>query len=363
MKNGEKDSRRRFGAGAVRLALVSALIVPAAGSGFKALAQSTPTQRSSSAAQEPQEVDEGDIISFRTTEVLLPVTVRDRAGRLVTTLTRDDFHVFEEGTEQPLSDLALREAPVDVVLMVDASSSVAGNLDDFRRAALGFAQKLSAQDRISLIKFDDRIELLQDWTRSRLQLRRSLERVSPGMFTRFNDALFLAAKEQLKSARVRHAVIVLTDGIDSERGYASLNMALGALLEAQAIVYVVSNTEIERQSKQTELNNLLASTKAVRSFNSLRVDDLREGLRVLDESENKLAQLATATGGRLYKPKSFAALDSTYAEVAEELQQQYTLYYTPLDKNHDGRFRRVRVETADRTLSVSARLGYFAPSK
>ena len=70
--------------------------------------------------------------------------------------------------------LALRESPVDVVLMVDASSSVARNLDDFRRAALGFAEKLSPQDRISLIKFDDRIELLQDWTHSRLQLRRSL---------------------------------------------------------------------------------------------------------------------------------------------------------------------------------------------
>src|SRR6185295_18522743 len=120
-----------------------------------------------------EDVDDGEVISFRTTEVLLPVTVRDRAGKLVTTLTRNDFHVFEDGQEQPLSDLALREAPVDVVLMVDASSSVARNLDDFRRAAIGFAEKLSPQDRISLIKFDDRIELLQDWTHSRLQLRRS----------------------------------------------------------------------------------------------------------------------------------------------------------------------------------------------
>ena len=85
--------------------------------------------------QDEQEVDEGDVISVSTDEVLLPVTVRDRLGRLVTTLVRDDFRVFEDGREQPLSDLALRQVPVDVILMVDASSSVANNIEDFQRAA------------------------------------------------------------------------------------------------------------------------------------------------------------------------------------------------------------------------------------
>jgi Ca-activated chloride channel homolog len=359
---GERKTRRRFGALASRLTMALSFAVFGIGSVPQGFAQGSPVQKPSP-IQEPQDVEEGEVISFRTTEVLLPVTVRDRMGKLVTTLGRADFHVFEDDREQPLSDLALREAPVDVVLMVDASSSVSRNLDDFRRAAMGFAEKLSPQDRISLIEFDDRIDLLQDWTRSRFQLRRSLERVTPGMFTRFHDALLLAAREQLKAGPVRHAVIVLTDGIDSQRGYATLAMALSALLEAQAIVYVISNTEIERQSKQAELNRLLAGTKSEQSFNTLRIGDLREGLRVIDDSESKLAQLAAATGGRLYKPGSFNALDSTYAEVADELRHQYTLYYTPLDKARDGRFRRVRVETNDSSLTVSNRLGYFAPSK
>lgn len=362
MTTGDRDIRRSPGMLALCLAL--ACLLQAFGDDYskKGFAQSSAVQKPSP-NQQPQDVDDGEIISFRTTEVLLPVTVRDRAGKLVTTLSRDDFHVFEDGREQPLSDLALREAPVDVVLMVDASSSVSRNLDDFRRAAMGFAEKLSAQDRISLIEFDDRIDLLQDWTRSRFQLRRSLERVTPGMFTRFHDALLLAAKEQLKAGPVRHAVIVLTDGIDSQRGYATLTMALSALLEAQATVYVVSNTAIERQSKQAELNRLLAGSRSEQNFNSLRIDDLREGLRVIDDSEAKLAQLATATGGRLYKPERFDQLNSTYAEVADELRHQYTLYYTPLDKSRDGRFRRVSVETADKTLTVANRLGYFAPQK
>src|SRR4026208_464567 len=143
-----------------------------------------------------QEVSPGDVVSVDTTEVMFPVTVRDSNGQFVNNLTRSDFRVYENDRLQPLSDLAVRQVPVDVVLMVDSSSSVAKNLDDFRHAAQGFAARLEADDRLSLIKFDDRIELLQDWTKSRFQFQRALNRIEPGMVTRFNDALMLASKEQ-----------------------------------------------------------------------------------------------------------------------------------------------------------------------
>jgi Ca-activated chloride channel family protein len=338
--------------------LLASLLAHAQGVNNK---QAAPTP--SPTPDEQQEIDEGDVISVSTSEVMLPVTVRDASGRLVTALTRENFRVFEDGREQPLSDLALRQVPVDVVLMIDTSSSAAANLEDFRRAVEGFVSKLRADDRISLIKFDDNVELLQDWTQSRVQLRRSLRRVVPGVFTRFNDALSLAAREQLAHARGRHAIIVLTDGIDSGRGYTTLEAALRHLLEAQATVYVVSNTEIERAKKRAELDTLLASSPSALRFNELRINDLREGLRVLDVSERNLAQLAAATGGRLYKPSSFDQLDSTYAEVAEELRSQYALYFTPLNKSRDGRFRRVKVETTDSSHKVSARVGYYAPGR
>ena len=309
-----------------------------------------------------QEVTPGDVISVITTEIMLPVTVRDGNGTLVSELTRNDFRVFEDDRPQPLSDFALRQVPVDVVLMVDASSSVASNLDEFRRAAEGFAGRLAADDRISLIKFDDRVELLQDWTKSRFQLRRALARVEPGMFTRFNDALLLAARDQFsKASKSRRAVIVLTDGIDSGRGTSDLETAFQALMHAQVTVYVVSNTEISRATKRAELDSLMNSSNAIARFNQLRIDDLREGLRVLDVSEHNLAQLTSATGGRLYKPTSFNALDSTYAEVADELRHQYGLYYTPLNKTRDGGFRRVRVETVNPAYRSQTRVGYYAP--
>jgi Ca-activated chloride channel family protein len=308
-----------------------------------------------------QPIDEDEVIRVNTSEVLLPVTVRDAEGRLVNDLTRESFRVFENGREQPLNDLALRQVPVDVALMVDASSSAAANLDDFRRAAEEFAARLAPEDRISLVKFDDRVELLQDWTTSRVQLRRALRRINGGMFTRFNDALYLAAHEQFQNPQRRHAVVVLSDGIDSGRGQTTLEQALRALLAAGATVYVISNTEIERAHKQAELDTLASASDGARQFNALRIDDLKMGLRVLDASERNLEQLTAATGGRLYKPASFAGLDQVYAEVAEELRHQYALYYTPLDKTRDGQFRRVQVRTIDPTLRVAARIGYFAP--
>ena len=332
-----------------------------------ALSPSTQAQSKSptptpSPKQDEQEIEPEDVISVNTTEVLLPVTVRDGAGSLVSNLTRKDFHVFEDGVEQPLSDLSLRQVPVDVALIVDASSSVAGNLDDFRNAAQGFASHLAADDRISLIQFDDRVVLLQDWTSSMLQLRRALKRIVPGMFTRFHDAMLLASRDQSPRGKARHAIIVLTDGIDSGRG-TTFEAALRASLQSQTTVYVVSNTQIERTRKQEELTILLSGSQSAVRFNQLRIDDLQLGLAALSDSERNLEQLAAATGGRLYRPTTFNDLERTYAEVADELRHQYTLYYSPLNISRDGQFRRVRVETRNPTHHVSARIGYYAPRK
>jgi VWFA-related protein len=314
-------------------------------------------------AQGAEALDEDEVVKIESSEVLLPVTVRDATGRLVTELTRRDFRVFEDGREQPLSDLSLKEVPVDVALLLDTSSSAADSFDDFRRAVEQFAGRLAVEDRFSLIKFDDRVELLLDWTKSRLQLRRALGRLTTGVFTRFNDALMLSAREQFRKDQRRRALVVLSDGIDSNRGAATTEAALGALLESQVAVYVIANTEIERARKQAELDNLLGGSDSAVRFNQLRVGDLREGLRVLDASERNLEQLTHATGGRLYKPQSFDALDRVYAEIAEELRHQYALYYTPTNAARDGRFRRVAVEVPGHPYEVNTRVGYFAPRR
>ncbi len=321
----------------------------------------TPKPSPSPTPQEA-EIDPDDVISVNTTEILLPVTVRDLKGQLVDGLTKNDFRIFEDGQVQPLSDIELRQVPVDVVLMVDASSSAADNLDDFSRAAEGFASHLASDDRVSLIQFDDKVLLLQDWTRSLVQLRRALKRIKPGMFTRFHDAVVLASRDQKPRANARHAVIILTDGIDNSAG-SNFQAAMKVALQSQTAVYVVSNIDIEREEKQRELATLLANTESVIKFNQLRIQDLKLGLEALSTSERNLQELTAATGGRLYQPKSFRDLERVYQEVANELRHQYGLYYSPSNKKRDGQFRRTRVETVDPNFKVSSRVGYYAPPR
>ena len=153
----------------------------------------------------------------------------------------------------------------------------------------------------------------------------------------------------------------LTDGIDSGRG-TTFDAALRAALQAQTTVYVVSNTQIERARKEEELATLLSGSDSALRFNQLRIDDLRLGLAALTDSERNLEQLTAATGGRLYKPRSFNDLERTYAEVADELRHQYTLYYSPLNTKRNGQFRRVRVATTNPSHQIATRVGYFAPS-
>ena len=351
---------------AARLILACALVVVATTAHALLPAQAAaqgaqPARKAEPKPATAQEVSDDEVITVTTSEVLLPVTVRDSGGRLVTTLRRENFRVWEDGREQPLSDLRLRRVPVDVLLMIDASSSAAANLEDFRRAVTEFAARLEPDDRVGLLKFDDRDELLQDWTASRVQLARAVRRVTPGTFTHFNDALYLAARELFKDARRRHAVVVLSDGIDNGSARAAPASALRALLKAGAGVYCISNTRIARAARESELARLLDAPPSAAAFNQLRVEDLRESLRVLDASERNLGALTAATGGRLYRPESFARLEEVYAEVAEELRSQYALYYSPTDKSRDGRFRKVEVRTTDPALRVSARAGYFAP--
>ena len=231
--------------------------------------------------------------------------------------------------------------PVDVVLMLDASSSWPIVLMTFA-ARLRSLPLARPQDRLCLIKFDDRVELLQDWTRADSVAARA--KPSPGVFTRFNDALVLAAREQFRSTQARRAVIVLTDGIDSGRGAASFDGALSSLLQSQVSVYVVSNTEIERAAKKRELDAMGNLTESAARFNQLRTDDLKEGLRIIDKSEERLQQLASSTGGGctnlgVWRPGLY--LRGSSGRAKEPIRS----LLPPLNKGRDGTFRRTRIET------------------
>jgi len=306
--------------------------------------------------QKPE--SEESSIAIDTTEVLLPVTVRDKEGQFVTDLKADDFRVFEDGIPQPISSFALKRMPVHVVLLIDTSSSVTRELEDFKRAAWLFISNLDPEDKVSLIRFDDKVELVQDWTSSRPALKRAINRLATGMFTRFNDALYLAAREQLGKITGRKAIIVLTDGIDSGRGSGASERAVRALIEEEVPVYVVSKTRIQGQAEREELAYYERASQG--RFNQTRIDGIKMALAQLDVSEKYLTRIAEETGGRIFMPDGFDQLDKVYQQVADELRSQYVIFYTPTNSSRDGSYRSVRVKVLQPDFHATTRFGYYS---
>ncbi len=317
-------------------------------------------QTGDKAAQEKQrqpETDPASTISIETLEVLLPVTVRDKTGQFVTDLKAEDFTVYEDGAPQPITSFALKRMPVHLVLLIDTSSSVANELESFKTTAYNFIAQLDPADQVSLIAFYDKVELIQDWTANRGLLKRALNRLQSGMFTRFNEALWLAANEQLDKVKGRKAIIVLTDGIDSGFGRITGDRAFRALVEAEVATYVVSQTRIDANKEQADLEFYQKNGNS--TLNKLKLDGIKLHLQTLAESEKNLTRIAEETGGRIFLPERFEDLGAAYQQVAEELRSQYVIFYTPSRAERDGKYRAIRVKVKRPEVHAATRFGYY----
>lgn len=300
-----------------------------------------------------------DVLRIKTEEVLLPVSVRDGAGAPVAGLSQERFIIYDNGVRQEIVSFNRQRVPANIVLLLDASSSVFSQMRSIRTAAKGFLEGLLENDQVCVMQFSDRVELLQDWgpaSNSR-QLLKSLDwRYHPGLRTTFYDGLYLAAEEQLRKVEGRRIVILLTDGLDTaERRRASFADALNAVRRAEASVYVVSLTA----SLRAQLEAKTGGTKLSRLFSGYDRRELGQYLALLDDSERLLTGLAERTGGRIFLPARDEDLSAAYQSIAEELRTQYIITYKPQPRVAAGDYRRVRVLITGGSYEVAAPEGYI----
>jgi VWFA-related protein len=308
-------------------------------------------------------------------------TVRDKNGGLVTDLAKEDFTLKEDGREQHIQYFSRQtDLPLTIGLLVDTSMSQARVLEEQRRAAYRFLDRvLTEQDQAFVISFDLEVELLQDLTNSKPLLERALarletpeppqmrRRVAPtsqfpggspfprrprgpfpggggprgpggpgprvqGVGTALYDAVYLAADEMLKNQSGRKALIVVSDGVD----YGS------KLTEDDAIAAVHREDGI--------------------LYSVYFVDDRTLGRRVgRADGDAVLGKMSQQTGGSLYKLSGRQTIDQVFDRIEEELRSQYNLGYTPAAGAAPG-FRSLELKTKDKGLTVSARSGYYADS-
>jgi Ca-activated chloride channel family protein len=276
--------------------------------------------------------DDDDVVRVNTELVVLNVTVTDNAGNYVRKLRASDFKVFEDGKEvEPkfIVGFALQEAPYASVVLIDSSGSMEQRMILARSGAIRFLDGLRDEDVAAVYRFDSKVERVQKFSGGRDLAPLAYGIRAKGMTT-LNDAIVEAAQALATRSEKRKAIVVLSDGADTF-SKASTAKAIESALEVGASIYTVDMSSIE----------LAGSTRR--------------------QSAGSLKEFAEKTGGRFITTPGGPELRDAFKGIAEELGQQYTLAYKPVNLARDGKWRTLEVKVSKPDLQVRTRKGYRAP--
>lgn len=263
------------------------------------------------------------------------VNVTDEKDHPIGNLSKENFRIFEDRTEQKISVFKHEDLPVSLGLVIDNSRSMEPRKQRMDAAALSFVQKSNPDDETFIVHFDDSARIDRDFTGSIPQLEQTLASVKPYGQTAIYDALVLALDHMDGAKRMKRAILLFTDGVDNSSKH-TLADAVEATKRAHVAVYAVG------------LLSLSGGLKA----------------------EDSLIKIAEASGGRAYFPQTVDEARVDMERVARDLREQYTLGYFPSNGSHNGGWRSVRIDVvppvgspANTKLNANYRHGYYGPAQ
>ncbi len=278
------------------------------------------------------------------------VTVTDGDGRLVTSLTREDFEVLDRGRPQPITLFDSTPQPIQLVVMLDVSGSMVGNLDLLRTAAEHLIASLAPGDRVRVGTFGREIAISPTFTSDPEALRAALpEAIAPDSPT----PLWLAIDEALdafeSASDARRVVLVLSDGRDSGsvgfgRRSSSQIQVIDEARERDAMIYAIG----------------MRSRGPRGAGGGIGPGGLRSMLAA-DLPDPGLARVAEESGGGYLELRGDDNLGAAFAEVADELHRQYLIGFVPPER--DGKVHRIEVRVGQRGLKPRTRRDYVAPGQ
>ena len=271
-----------------------------------------------------------DVVRVNTDLVLVNVTVTDHAGNYVKALKSSDFKIFEDGKEvdpKLIVGFSLQNAPYASVVLIDSSGSMDQRLSLARSAAIRFLDGLREEDVAAVYRFDSKVQRVQNFSGGR-DLAPLAYTISARGMTTLNDAIVEAAQALSERQETRRAIVVLSDGADTFSN-ASSEKAVESALAVGASIYAVDMTPI----------NLGPSRR---------------------QGAASLRGFAEKTGGRFIATPGGPELRDAFKNIAEELGQQYTLAYRPVNRARDGKWRTLEVRITRTDLNVRTRKGYRA---
>ena len=294
--------------------------------------------------------------------VVLNLTVVDENGRTVTDLRQDDFSLYENDTLQTITEFLPTEAPFNLALVLDTSSSVQKSLHLIKKAGIEFAQQLRSNDRIGIEVFNSSVTQLQGFTSDRKQLTRTLDRLSVSTFggSKVYDAIAQAVYRLRELSTGRSAIVILSDAMENASRIKFEGLRL-LLAQSDAVLYPVTVL-----NKQREQDNLAAYIQG-RPESDPYIANARASLAFLSEiyriQTDRLLTLAKDTGGKVFLVSNLSDLAGEYAKIAQQLRNTYTVAYYPTNSRRDGTIRPVRIELKNSKYQVRGRSSYFVPKE
>lgn len=267
-------------------------------------------------------------------EVRLDATVLDGGGRSVQTLTRDAFHVYEDGVPQTILSFRHEDLPVSIGLLIDSSGSMYDKRPAVDKASLDFVRLSNPADEEFLVDFSGEPYIDQDFTNDISKLQQGLSYVKSSGETALYDTLVASADYLAKNAKhPKQVLLVVTDGED-DASNATLEQTIRRIQDLDGpVIYCVGllfGQDIEKREAR--------------------------------HARSVLEALAEQTGGVAYFPKSVNEVDAIAAEVAKDIRTQYTITYHSTKAPSLGGYREVHVEAKAKgfgRLSVRTRTGYY----
>lgn len=331
-------------------------------------------------------------LSVKVKVVNVLATVRDKHGKIVNGLTKNDFTLSEDGRPQTLKYFAREtDLPLTLGLLVDTSMSQRRVLNEERDASESFLAQVLREDKDKafVIHFDREVELSQDLTASHEQLRSALESLQTPEFTRTSngggsggpgsgqgrgsgrhgggtllyDAVFLASDEMMQKQPGRKALIVLSDGVDMG-SKESLETAIESAQRANTIVYSILFKDDDAYGNGGGgFGRTGISIPGMGGPGMGRGGGMgggRGGRRFPEEhadGKKVLERISKETGGRLFQVSKKEPVNQIYSQIQEELRNQYSLGYTP--NPIEPGYHKIQVAATKKDLTVQARDGYY----
>ena len=311
-----------------------------------------------SAQVEPNE----DVISVDSAIVRLNVGVVDDRGRPITNLNKNNFVLYEDGVKQKIARFEPTATPFSVVMLLDMSGSTIGFRQTIGQAAVRFIDALAPQDRVAVVEFYDKINLLNDFTSNRKDIIHSIQVADGRGKTQLYKALDFALGKLSKETNRRKAIIVLTDGADS-----NIEITDREILEKLQADEIQNAIKPENSSilnatlNKADQQGVTIYPLALPTNNPLNLNDPTPiQIAKFNAARMRLEILAKRTGGTLNNINRLEDMGRLYAAVAADLRTLYTIEYEPTKNERDGKWREIKLEVDKPELISRTRPGYFA---